>query len=97
MIHNIIEKINGASLDLIDSLADKLGLSSIVTSVGITTIVQGGPNVPWAFTDYVLLISAISGILFIIEKIIVIYIRIRQATILESKEAQKKKSRGLPK
>ena len=93
MLANLIEKINGASLDLIDSLANKLGLSSILTSIGLT-VSQDGSSIPWVFTDYALLISAIGGILFIIEKIIVIYIRIRQAARIKQAEH---KSRGLPK
>ena len=93
MLDSLIEKINSASIDFIDSIANKLGLSSILTSVGVT-IAQDGTSTVWVFTDYVLLISAIGGILFIIEKIIVIYIRIRQAARIKRAEH---KSRGLPK
>ena len=105
MISSLLGKINGASLDLVDNVANKLGFGSIITSVGLTVshkasateVAQTIINAPWVFTDYALLISVIGGVLFIIEKLIVIYIRVREASKLDKIERQKKKSRNLPK
>ena len=82
MILTIVEKINNMSFEFIDSMADKIGLSSIATSVGVVASQEmSHPN--WVFADYALLISLIGGSLFIIEKLIVIYLRLREAARLE--------------
>ena len=104
MFNSILEKFNIASLDIVDSIADRLGLSSIAVSIGATIsqglekvpeeITTAAVQVPWAATDYALLISGIGGVLFIIEKLIVIYIRIREATKIKR---QQRKARKLPK
>ena len=102
MLFFLLGKLNGASIDLVDNAANKLGFGTILTSIGLTvsqevsaqTTIEQVLSAPWALTDYALMISGIGGVLFIIEKLIVIYIRIRQAKRLERAEH---KSRGLPK
>lgn len=102
MIFFLLGKLNGASIDLVDTAANKLGFGTILTSIGITVSQEVSAqntleqvlSSPWVLTDYALMISGIGGMLFIIEKLIVIYIRIRQAKRLERAEH---KSRGLPK
>ena len=96
----MLDKITGLfspiNIEALDQFADKVGLTSIFTSLGITIArdVSGGS---WALADYALMISCIGGILFIIEKIILITIRIRESRRLDREAAQKRKSRGLPK
>ena len=98
MISKVLNLFQGASLDLIDQMADKLGLSSIAASLGIT-ITQDLAQVaqPWTMTDYALLISAIGGILFIIEKIFVIYLRYKESRRITEETKRVTKRRNLPK
>ena len=63
-----------------EAISDKVGLTSIATTVGITTaqhaeVINTSPL--WTMTDYALLISMIGGSLFAIEKIVSIYFRVR--------------------
>lgn len=90
MLLTIIEKISNTSLDIVDSIANKIGLLSIGTSAGVVASQEVSPTIQqvilqsnWLFSDYALLISLIGGSLFIVEKLIVIYLRIREAARLE--------------
>lgn len=95
MIDKIVKFFDSVSIDTIDQFADRLGLTSIFTTLGLTAA-EGVIYQPWVLTDYALLISCAGGILFIIEKLIVIYIRYKESKLLAKKEAQKRKSRNLP-
>lgn len=77
MIAKVIEFFTPTGLDSIDQIADRIGLSSIAASVGVTATEALGAT--WHLADYALLISAIGGILFIIEKIFMIYLRYKES------------------
>jgi hypothetical protein len=74
---------NPDSLEIIDRIANRIGLGSITTAVGASAVQaqeQTQQVVEIAnsgLVTYALVISAIGGILFIIEKAIVIYLRIK--------------------
>ena len=92
---NIISNIH---IDAIDQFADRVGLSSIAASLGLT--VTKGVEVslsPWGLTDYALAISCIGGVLFIIEKLLVIYLRYKESKKVAKEESKNKKSRNIPK
>ena len=69
--------IAGEATSMLQPLIDKIGMSAIASTVGITTA-QTAEIIPettwflasWVMTDYALAISMITGILFGIEKII---------------------------
>jgi len=66
---------------LTGTIADKLGMTSIATTVGITTAKQAEvieQSLSWGMTDYALAVSMIGGTLFAIEKILIIYEKIKQ-------------------
>lgn len=76
-------------------ISNRLGLSSIVVTVGTTKaqaadIANGLINTPliWDITgaDIALLISSIGGILFSIEKVFVIYLRYKESKRLRASE-----------
>ncbi len=99
MLSKITNLISVEALEIIDNIANKLGLASIVTTVGLTTtqeMTEVAENIPWDRVDYALMISMIGGVLYIIEKLIVIYIRYRQKKSLEAEAERKHKSRNLP-
>lgn len=63
------------TLPKIAVISDKIGFSSIATTVGIKTaehtqIIE--KTIEWSATDYALMISMIGGVLFIIEKLLAI-------------------------
>ena len=91
MIVKITEFIKTINLETVDQFADRLGLTSIFTSVGLTAA-EGLIYQPWALTDYALIISCIGGVLFIIEKSFVIFLRYK-----ESKRVSKKGYKKPPK
>lgn len=95
MIAKLYNSAVNVSLDTLDQIADKLGLTSIGSTVGIT-VAQEVAERSWVMADYALLISAIGGVLFCIEKLFVIYHRCREAKIEAKKAKQDKKSRKLP-
>lgn len=78
MITKVLNFFTSIGLDSIDQIADRIGLSSIATSVGVTAT-EALTGSTWHLTDYALLISAIGGILFIVEKILVIYLRYKES------------------
>ena len=96
MLNKAIDFFNNIHIDAIDQFADKVGLTTIFTSLGLTAT-QEVVSQPWVLTDYALLISAIGGILFIIEKVFVIYLRYKESRRISRSAKQKKKSRNLPK
>ena len=66
---------------LTGTIADKIGISSIATTVGITTaknseVIQS--SVSWGMADYALALSMFGGALFAIEKIIVIHEKVKK-------------------
>lgn len=66
--------------ELTRTIADKVGLTSIATTVGITTAKQAdviADSVSWGMADYALAVSMVGGVLFAIEKIIVICEQVR--------------------
>jgi hypothetical protein len=72
---------NPDSLEIIDRIANRIGLGSIGTAV-TASAVQAQEQAQevveiaaYGLVEYALIISAIGGILFIIEKILVIYLR----------------------
>jgi len=77
MIAKVINFFTSIGLESIDQIADRIGLSSIAASLGITANEALGST--WHLADYALLISALGGILFIIEKIFVIYLRYKES------------------
>jgi len=77
MLDKVIAFFTSIGLDSIDQIADRIGLSSIAASLGITANEALGST--WHLADYALFISAIGGILFIIEKIFVIYLRYKES------------------
>ncbi len=91
MLDKIAEFIEKINLETFDQFADRLGLTSIFTTVGLTAT-EGLIYQPWELTDYALIISCVGGVLFIIEKIIVIYLRYK-----ESKRVSKKGYKKPPK
>ncbi len=95
MITRISDTITKYGLETVDQFANKLGVTSVGTSVGLTSA-EVIADTSWALTDYALLISAIGGIFFIIEKIFVIYLRYKESKIL-MKQATNYKKRNLPK
>lgn len=96
MLDKILVLMENSNIDAIDQFADRLGLTSILTSVGLT-VQKGVVEQPWALTDYALAISCIGGVLFIIEKLFVIYIRYKESKRISKEEKQDKKSRKIPK
>ena len=77
MIDKITSIIRTIDIETIDQFADKFGLTSIFASLGIIAG-EGVIYQPWALTDYALIISCVGGILFIIEKVFVIYLRYKE-------------------
>lgn len=78
MIDKIVKFFESVNIETFDQFADRLGLTSIATTLGLTAT-EGVVYQPWALTDYALLISCAGGLLFIIEKLIVIYIRYKES------------------
>ncbi len=95
MITKTLAFFTAGNIDAIDQFANRLGLSSIAASLGLT-ISKGMVAQPWVLTDYALLISCVGGVLFIIEKLFVIYIRYRESQQIAKDAKQKRKSRNLP-
>lgn len=89
MLAKFIELSKSINIDALDVFADRVGLTSIFTTVGIT-VAQDMIVTPWGLTDYALVISCIGGSLFIIEKMILIYIRIREARKITKEEKKNK-------
>ena len=95
MIDKIIELLRTFNVETIDQFADKLGLTSIFASLGIIAT-EGVVYQPWVLTDYALIISCVGGILFIIEKLFVLYLRYKENKRANQDEKRKRKSRRLP-
>ena len=80
MLNKLTRFFSESSLDVIDRIFNRVGLGSIGTTAGITYAqaaqIQEVATI-WGLPQYALLISAIGGVLFCIEKIIVIRIRLR--------------------
>ena len=81
MWDKILMFFNVDSLEIIDRIANRIGLGSISTALGASAVQaqQQTQEVVEATTSglahYALVISAIGGILFIIEKLLIIYLR----------------------
>lgn len=81
MLDYLTKLFNEDHLEVIDKLFNRIGLGSIGTTAGVT-YVQAAQEVQeiatiWGLPQYALLISAIGGVLFCIEKAIVIYFRLK--------------------
>lgn len=66
--------------EFLSTIADKVGISSIATTVGITTAKEAdliASSSEWGMTDYGLMISIIVSVLFGIEKVLSIYEKIK--------------------
>ena len=66
--------------EFLSTIADKVGISSIAATVGITTAKEAeliASSAEWGMTDYGLMISIIVSVLFGIEKILSIYEKIK--------------------
>lgn len=69
---------------MMQPIIDKIGMSAIASTVGLTTA-QKGELLPkttmfmsdWVMTDYALAISMITGVLFGVEKIVNITLKLR--------------------
>jgi len=83
MLTQLITILNDCATDLLDPLYDALGLSSLILTGGITTAQQHPEILPLhkfvdpVFSQYALYISMVVGVVVIIEKLVLIYIRIR--------------------
>ena len=71
------------TLELIDPIVNRIGLGSITTTFGIQAakaqeILPPEIATVWGLSEYALAVSIIGGILFVIEKIIVIYHRLKK-------------------
>ena len=96
MLSNLITFITSFNIDTIDQFADRVGLTSIAASIGLT-ITKGVVDQPWELTDYALLISCVGGLLFIVEKLFVIYLRYKESKQLAQKDQKRtRNSRNLP-
>jgi len=88
MFSEIAKLIDINTVEIIDKVANKVGLGSIVTTVGVTqtqdlhageALVSELMTSPaWGLADYALCVSLIGGVLFAIEKAVMIYIRYKQ-------------------
>jgi len=75
----VAKVIAGEATSMLQPLIDKIGMSAIASTVGLTTA-QKSEIIPettwflasWVMTDYALAISMITGVLFGIEKILTI-------------------------
>ncbi len=73
---------NKATLEIIDPVMNRIGLGSIATALGIEVakvkevipeVVEG----TWVLADYALALSIVGSVLFIIDKIMVIYLNMK--------------------
>lgn len=74
-------------IDIVDKVFNRIGLSSAALTVGTTTAqatevvkaIDTSVLYGLSYGDLALVISSIGGVLFIIEKLIMIYIRYNEA------------------
>ena len=78
-MREVAKIITGEASSMLQPLIDKVGMTAIASTVGLTTA-QKTEVIPettmllshWVMTDYALAISMVTGILFGIEKILTI-------------------------
>jgi hypothetical protein len=82
----ILRTLSSLSNDMIDRVFNKLGLSSIALTVTTTTaqasqvpIINEAVFMSFTSADIALTVSSLGGVLFCIEKVIMIYIRYKEA------------------
>lgn len=81
---SVMKVITGEATNILQPLIDKIGMTAIASTVGLTTA-QKNDVIPettmfisdWVMTDYALGISMITGVLFGLEKIVNIYFKIK--------------------
>ena len=84
-MNTAIKIISGEFNSILQPLLDKIGMTAIASTVGLTTA-QKSDVIPettmilanWVMTDYALAISMITGVLFGLEKIVTIYFKIKE-------------------
>jgi len=91
MISKITNLATAMNIDALDQIADRIGLTTIASSLGITMAQESIAS--WTLTEYALIISAVGGVLFIIEKLLVIYLRFQESRKAAKDAATTKKSR----
>ena len=72
-------------LDVIDGIADKVGMGSLITA-GVATLTDVLPQEP---ATYAIIVSIIAGICVIIEKSLLIYIRYHDIKEHHKKDCEK--------
>lgn len=85
---SILKALTGEATSLLQPLIDKVGMTAIASTVGLTTA-QKNDVIPettmfisdWVMTDYALAISMITGVLFGLEKIVNIYFKVKEDRI----------------
>ena len=70
------------NLEIIDPIMNKIGITSITTTFSVQAvkaqeIITPEINTIWVLADYALALSIVGSVLFIIEKLVVIYIRLK--------------------
>ena len=83
-MREVFNAITGEATSMLQPLIDKIGMTAIASTVGLTTA-QKNDIIPettmflsdWVMTDYALAVSMITGILFGLEKIVNIYFKIK--------------------
>jgi hypothetical protein len=91
-MNKILEYLRTCSMEAVDRVSNRVGLSSIalsVTATGAEAVEKAAPVVAdevlfsLSASDIALLVSTVGGVLFIIEKVIVIYLRVKRARLLD--------------
>lgn len=83
MLPQLIKILNDCTTDLLDPFYDMLGFGSLILTGGISTAQRHPDIIPLhkfvdpVFSEYALYISMAVGVVVIIEKLILIYLRIR--------------------
>ena len=76
LIKAVVEFMTSSDLEIVDGISNWIGFSSISTSVVMFFT-------EWGLPQWGLMISLVGGILFAIEKIIMIYLRLKEAKKLD--------------
>ena len=84
MLVTIKALLSKSNLELIDPIMNKIGFSSVTTTFGIQAakaqeIIPPEVATVWGLSEYALALSIIGSILFIIEKVIVLYHRLKSS------------------
>ena len=88
----IVRLITRTGPDLVDKMFNRIGLSSAAVTVTTATaqaseaapLIDSAVLYSLSYADLALVVSSIGGVLFIVEKVIVIYIRYRELKRLRS-------------